>query len=175
MFDDSKWSEILNQYDDPLTVSNLAEILGITRKMVRKYFKRAGVSYKVLSKTFYVTKAVWIRHVKTVFAKVGTATPNDMARWMLKYNHLWEISVNPPLPEPTDEEQKRLDRLLNESRRDGFLIGREKGRSESKEEAIRNLREEGFTEKKIAAILNLSERDVRTVLSEDAGTLIRLA
>lgn len=79
------------------------------------------------------------------------------------------------LPEPTDEEQKRLERLLNESRKDGFLIGREKGRSESKEEAIRNLREEGFTEKKIAAILNLSERDVRTVLQEDAGTLIQFA
>ena len=45
MFNDSNWKEILKDRKDPLSISDLTDILGLTPKMVRKYLKRAGIDY----------------------------------------------------------------------------------------------------------------------------------
>lgn len=142
--------------------------------MVRKYLKRAGIDYKVLSRKFYVTKATWLRHVRSVFKKVGYASPNDMARVMTKLNHMWEAGINPPPPEPNDEEKEILNRKLNESRKIGYREGYARGRKEKTSEAVAELSEDGFTNKKIANLLNISENEVRNCLDPETGVILQM-
>ena len=174
MFDDSNWKEILKTRNDPLTVRDLTEILGLTPKMVRKYLKRAGVDYKVMSRMFCVPKATWLRHVRSVFRKAGYASPDDMARVMTRLNHMWEAGINPPLPEPSEEEKEQLDKKLRESRRMGFREGYNRGKREKTAEAITELTAEGFTEKKTAELLNISENEVRSVLNPEKGKILTI-
>ena len=174
MFNDSNWKEILKDRKDPLSISDLTDILGLTPKMVRKYLKRAGIDYKVLSRKFYVTKATWLRHVRSVFKKVGYASPNDMARVMTKLNHMWEAGINPPPPEPNDEEKEILNRKLNESRKIGYREGYARGRKEKTSEAVTELSEDGFTNKKIANLLNISENEVKNYLDPETGVILQM-
>ncbi|MCR5523889.1 MAG: hypothetical protein K6F64_09695 [Clostridia bacterium] len=172
MFNDSNWKEILKNHNDPLTIGDLTDILNLTPKMVRKYLKRAGIDYKVMSRKFYVSKATWMRHVRSVFKKIGYASPNDMARVITRLNHMWEVGINPPLPEPSEEEKEQLNKKLSESRRIGFREGYSRGKKEKTAEAITELTEEGFTEKKIAELLNISENEVKSVRNSDKGKIL---
>ena len=174
MFNDSNWKEILKEYDDPLTINNLSKILEITPKMVRKYLKRAKIDYKIMSKKFFVPKATWLKHVKSVFKAVGYASPNDMARVITRLNHMWEVGINPPLPEPSEEEKEQLNKKLCESRRIGFREGYYRGKKEKTEETIEELTEEGFTEKKIAELLNISENEVKSHRNTEKGTILQI-
>ncbi len=174
MFNDSNWKEILKDRPDPLTIGDLTDILGLTPKMVRKYLKRASIDYKIMSRKFYVSKATWLRHVRSVFKNVGYASPSDMARVMIKLNHMWEAGINPPPPEPNDEEKQILNRKLNESRKIGYREGYARGRKEKTSEAVTELSEDGFTNKKIANLLNISEAEVRNCLDPETGVILRM-
>lgn len=174
MFDNSNWRIILSKYDDPLTIGNLSETLGITPKMVRKYLKRASVDYMIISRKYLVQKKVWLNHIKMVFSKVGFATPNDMARFMLKLNHMWEAGINPPPPEPSNEEKERLNKKLHECRNIGFREGYARGKKEKTEETVKELIEEGFTERKIAELLNISDNDVKAYLDPETGVILQM-
>ncbi|MBR4765441.1 MAG: hypothetical protein IK085_01615 [Clostridia bacterium] len=174
MFNDSNWKEILKDRPDPLTIGDLTEILGLTPKMVRKYLKRSGINYKVMSRKFYVSKAVWLRHVRSLFKNIGYASPSDMARLMKRLTHMWEVGINPPPPEPTDEEREVLNRKLNESRKIGYREGYARGKKEKTSEAVNELSEDGFTNKKIANLLNISEAEVRNCLDPETGVILQM-
>jgi predicted transcriptional regulator len=174
MFNDSNWKEILKKRNDPLSIGDLTDILGLTPKMVRKYLKRADIEYKVMSRKFYVSKATWMKHVRSVFKKVGYASPNDMARVMTRLNHMWEAGINPPPPEPDDEQKEILNKKLIESRRIGYREGYAKGRKEKTSEAVNELSEDGFTNRKIANLLNISENEVKNYLDPETGVILQI-